>query len=213
MYKQVFKTMENTPTHTVSGIDGSAPDEQQPQADPVQQEAPPPGMIPPPAMTLLPPEFVMPHTQLELGQTMVRAAYPYPDPYFGGIVAAYGPQAVIHPHMLGVPHAGVPLPSDAIEEPVYVNAKQYNGILRRRQSRAKAESENKLIKNRKPYLHESRHLHALKRARGCGGRFLNAKKPDEVSQENNSNGSIVLVSSVDKPDAEKKNSSQQNTDS
>ncbi|KAJ7536925.1 hypothetical protein O6H91_12G089000 [Diphasiastrum complanatum] len=137
-----------------------------------------PTYVPPPG------EYVPPHVQLDPGNPMIPTLYPYSDPYFGSILAAYGAQAMIHPHILGLQQARMPLPSEMVEEePVYVNAKQYHGILRRRQLRAKAESENKLVKTRKPYLHESRHQHALRRARGCGGRFLNSKEKEESSKD------------------------------
>lgn len=42
---------------------------------------------------------------------------------------------------------------EVVEEPLYVNAKQYHRILKRRQQRAKLEQENKLPKQRKVSLY------------------------------------------------------------
>ncbi|KAK7328953.1 hypothetical protein VNO77_23093 [Canavalia gladiata] len=122
-------------------------------------------------------------SQFSCNHSMAHASYPFGDPIF-----AYGPQAInqpqMLPQMLGLASTRVALPLDLAEDgPIYVNAKQYHGILRRRQSRAKLEAQNKLIKSRKPYLHESRHRHALNRVRGSGGRFLSTKQLAQSNAE------------------------------
>lgn len=82
------------------------------------------------------------------------------------------------------PHQQSPDIVPAEETPLYVNAKQFHRILKRRVARQKLEEALRLTsKQRKPYLHESRHNHAMRRPRGPGGRFLTADEVAEMERQ------------------------------
>jgi len=105
-------------------------------------------------------------------------------------------------HAVPRPAGGPPIPppqqpqqspeqvGQAVEEsPLYVNAKQFHRILKRRMARQKLEEALRLTsKGRKPYLHESRHNHAMRRPRGPGGRFLTADEVAAMERGKNPNG-------------------------
>lgn len=88
-------------------------------------------------------------------------------------------------------------PNSAEEAPLYVNAKQFHRILKRRVARQRLEEAMRLTsKGRKPYLHESRHKHAMRRPRGPGGRFLTA---DEVTAIERGEGGELQKYAVNLP--------------
>ncbi|KAI8363535.1 CCAAT-binding transcription factor (CBF-B/NF-YA) subunit B-domain-containing protein [Mortierella sp. GBAus27b] len=104
---------------------------------------------------------------------------------------AMGGVLVVEPHMVPPGYVlgqVVPPRPEEPEEPLYVNAKQYHRILKRRAARASLEAENRLQQRGRKFLHLSRHNHAMRRPRGPGGRFLTAAEIAAMQQDKDKSG-------------------------
>ncbi|ODH13395.1 hypothetical protein ACO22_07301, partial [Paracoccidioides brasiliensis] len=132
------------------------------------------------------------NSQTTLNHSMQRPP-PGPSP-----MAAPSQHPHSHPHQPPPHQQNQPSPEmvtgagAAEESPLYVNAKQFHRILKRRVARQKLEDQLRLTsKGRKPYLHESRHNHAMRRPRGPGGRFLTAEEVAQMEKNANVNATGI----------------------
>lgn len=118
----------------------------------------------------------------------------------GGSPAVPNSQPIMNHNRPAVPPQSPELVSAVEESPLYVNAKQFHRILKRRVARQRLEEALRLTsKGRKPYLHESRHNHAMRRPRGPGGRFLTADEVAEIERTKGDGGDDGDKVSLDTP--------------
>ncbi|KAK2764500.1 Transcriptional activator [Arachnomyces sp. PD_36] len=150
-------------------------------------------------MASLPSQVQMPPGQSVPQQQQRRMSQQVSSPHVPSVPTAMShnvqrppPQSMPPPQQQNQPSPEIAVGATE-ESPLYVNAKQFHRILKRRVARQKLEEQLRLTsKGRKPYLHESRHNHAMRRPRGPGGRFLTA---DEVAaMEKNQGGTTQETS-------------------
>ncbi|OCK76362.1 hypothetical protein K432DRAFT_428781 [Lepidopterella palustris CBS 459.81] len=100
------------------------------------------------------------------------------------------------------------LVASAAGESLHVNARQYHRILKRREARQKLEDALHLTPGgRRPYLHESRHKHAVRRPRGPGGRFMTAAEIaalKKAGEDANNGGEEKILTSAQSTQANEK---------